>query len=346
VTLLTDTDPTPPEETPDQAVEEPSALIDAFWFDGEKHATSLSWADLGSMADDTTTPGFAWIHLQRDVTETRDFLFNLSGLPRVACEALVAAESRPRMTTFDEGIIVDIRGVNMNPDADAEDMVSLRLWCDGKRVISVRRRRLMAVDDVREAIRRNLAPKTPAELVIMLADGLTVRMGNVISTLDERVDDLEEAVVTAESHDLRLQLSAVRREAIGLRRFIGPNREAIQRLVNDPADWMEQGDRLRLREVADKITRYVEELDSARERAAVVQDELSSRLAERLNKNTYVLSVIAAIFLPLGLLTGLLGINVGGIPGEKWLWSFTSVAIGLVVLGFAEYWLLKKLRWI
>lgn len=339
---MNDTDPM----QPDRPADEPAALIDAYWFDGERHATPLSWQDLENMTADTSTPGFPWIHLQRDVDETRDYLFSRSGLPRVACEALVAAESRPRMTAFDEGIIVDIRGVNMNPDENTEDMVSLRLWCDGKRVISVRRRRLMAVDDVREAIRRNLAPKTPAELVTMLADGLTARMGSVISTLDERVDDLEEAVVTAESHDLRLQLSAIRREAIGLRRFIGPNREAIQRLVNDPADWMAQGDRLRLREVADKITRYVEDLDSARERAAVVQDELSSRLAERLNKNTYVLSVIAAIFLPLGLLTGLLGINVGGMPGEKWPWSFAIVTVGLFILGFIEYWLLKKLKWI
>lgn len=343
---MTDTDSSDTAKADAMPTDEPVALIDAFWFDGERHATTMSWSDLLELGDTFQKPGFPWIHLQRDVEETRDFLFSRSGLPRVACEALIAEESRPRTTAFDEGIIVDIRGVNMNPDENTEDMVSLRLWCDGKRVISVRRRRLMAVDDVREAIRRNLAPKTPAALVTMLADGLTARMGHVISTLDERVDDLEEAVVTAESHDLRLQLSAVRREAIGLRRFIGPNREAIQRLVNDPADWMAQGDRLRLREVADKITRYVEDLDSARERAAVVQDELSSRLAERLNKNTYVLSVIAAIFLPLGLLTGLLGINVGGIPGEKWPWSFASVAIGLVVLGFAEYWLLKKLKWI
>ena len=323
-----------------------AALIDAFWFDGQKSATAMSWADLQELGDSWDRPGFPWIHLQRDAVGTREFLTGSSGLPGIACEAMLAAESRPRTTAFDEGIMIDIRGVNLNPEEDTEDMVSLRLWCDGRQVISVRRRRLMAVDDVREAIRRNFAPTTPAELVIMLADGLTVRMGGVISTLDERVDDLEEAVVTAESHDLRLQLSAIRREAIGLRRFIGPNREAIQRLVNDPVDWMAPGDRLRLREVADKITRYVEDLDSARERAAVVQDELSSRLAERLNKNTYVLSVIAAIFLPLGLLTGLLGINVGGIPGEKWPWSFPSVAGGLVVLGFAEYWLLRKLRWI
>lgn len=330
-------------ESPSENTPAPEALIDAYWFDGEGNAESVPWEDL---ATPRSGIGFLWIHLQRDVEATQAFLLNDSGLPRIACEALVAEESRPRTTTFDEGLIVDIRGVNMNPGADTEDMVSLRMWCDGKRVISVRRRRLMAVDDVRDAIRRHRAPKTPAALLIMLADGLTLRMGGVISDLDEQVDDLEEAVVTAESNELRFALGAIRRQAIGLRRFIGPDREAIQRLVADPADWMSQGDRMRLREVADKITRYIEDLDSARERAAVVQDELSSRLAERLNRNTYVLSIIAAIFLPLSLLTGLLGINVGGIPGEKWPWSFASVTVGILVLGVIEYWLLKRLKWI
>ncbi|MGB0631812.1 MAG: zinc transporter ZntB [Alphaproteobacteria bacterium] len=321
----------------------PDALIDAYWFDGAGNATPLTWEELDQPRDG---PGFPWIHLQRDVEETRTFLLNRSGLPRLVCDAMTATESRPRTTAFDEGIMVDLRGVNLNPGADKEDMVSLRMWCDGQGVISVRRRRLMAVDDVRAAIKRKQAPKTPAALMIMLADGLTNRMGAVITDLDEMVDDLEDQVVEAQSQDLRFQLGAIRRQAIGLRRFIGPDREAIQRLVNDPADWMDQSARLRMREVADKITRYVEDLDSARERAAVVQDELSSRLAERLNKNTYVLSVIAAIFLPLGLLTGLLGINVGGMPGEKAGSAFWIVTVGLVVIGAIEYWLLKKLKWI
>ena len=106
-------------------------------------------------------------------------------------------------------------------------------------------------------------------------------MGRVIAELDDQVDDLEDKVVEAQSNELRNDLGAVRRKAIALRRFIGPNREAIQRLASDPVEWMDDADRLRLREVTDKITRYVEELDAARERAAVVQDELASRLAER-----------------------------------------------------------------
>ncbi|MDX1581577.1 MAG: CorA family divalent cation transporter, partial [Alphaproteobacteria bacterium] len=115
---------------------------------------------------------------------------------------------------------------------------------------------------------------------------------------------------------------------------------------NEPAEWMDQRDRLLLREVADKITRYVEELDTVRERAAVVQDELSSRLAERLNNNTYVLSVIAAIFLPLGLLTGLLGINVGGMPGADQSWAFWVVTAALLVLVPLEMWLFRRLNWV
>lgn len=330
--------------TPDSAAAEKiPALIDAYWLDGAGGATALDWESLDRPHEGD---GFLWVHLQRNAPDTREFLTERSGLPELAVAALLAADSRPRTTAFDEGLVIDIRGVNMNPGEDVEDMVALRMWSDGKRVISVRRRRLMVVDDVREAIRRGRAPKTPADLVISLADGLTARMGTVIIDLEERVDDLEDKVVEAQSHDLRIALSAIRRKAIGLRRFIGPNREAIQRLVNDPADWMDPRDRLRLREVADKITRYVEELDTARERAAVVQDELASRLAERLNNNTYVLSVIAAIFLPLGLLTGLLGINVGGMPGAEDGTAFWIVTAGLVVAGIVEYFALKRLKWI
>lgn len=325
----------------------PDALIDAYRFDGEGKAVRLTWDELsnGGMSPDAAN-GFPWIHLNRNAAETRHFLHSVSGLPRIACDALLAAESRPRTTSFAEGVIVDVRGVNLNEGESSEDMVSLRLWCDGRKVISVRRRRLMAVDDVRDAIEQGRAPKSPADLVTMLADGLTTRMGRVIAELDDQVDDLEDKVVEAQSNELRNDLGAVRRKAIALRRFIGPNREAIQRLASDPVEWMDDADRLRLREVTDRITRYVEELDAARERAAVVQDELASRLAERLNRNTYVLSVIAAIFLPLGLVTGLLGINVGGMPGEKAASAFWYVAAGLVVLGVLEYWLLKRLKWI
>ena len=102
----------------------------------------------------------------------------------------------------------------------------------------------------------------------------------------------------------------------------------------------------RLREVSDRITRNIEDLDAARDRAALIQDELTSRLSEAMNRNMYVLSLIAGIFLPLSLITGLLGINVAGIPGEKWPWAFGAVSALLVALGALELWVLRRFRWL
>lgn len=117
----------------------------------------------------------------------------------------------------------------------------------------------------------------------------------------------------------------------------------MARLFGERVSWLTDLARARLREAADRITRYIEALDSARERVAVTSEELSNRLAEQMNANMYLLSVVAAIFLPLGLLTGLLGINVGGIPGVDSPWAFTGVTISLFVIGGLQ-WLYRRIR--
>lgn len=93
--------------------------------------------------------------------------------------------------------------------------------------------------------------------------------------------------------------------------------------------------RRQLHENQDRLTRYVEDLDAVRERAQIVKDELANALTNKMNRNTYVLSIVAAIFLPLGFLTGLLGINVGGIPGvdnDAAFWVVSATCAGFVIL--------------
>lgn len=179
-----------------------------------------------------------------------------------------------------------------------------------------------------------------------IADRLLSRMGPIIADLDDGIDELEEQIISSTSASQRGELWQLRRQAISLRRYISPQRDAIAKLVTERISWIDTHANQRLREIADRITRYVEDLDSARERAAIVQDELSTRLSEQMNRNMYVLSVIAGIFLPLTLITGLLGINVGGIPGEKWPWAFAVVTAGLIFTGVIEYLLFRRLKWI
>ena len=102
---------------------------------------------------------------------------------------------------------------------------------------------------------------------------------------------------------------------------------------------------MRLREISDSTTRYVEDLDAIRDRATVTQEELNGRMAEQMNRTMYVLSIVAGIFLPLGLLTGLLGINVGGIPGTENRWAFTIFCSLLLIIAVAQVWLFKRMKW-
>jgi len=319
------------------------SLICAYAFDGKGGGREIGWEGVRAHSPGD---GWLWVHLQREAPSSREWLERESGLDEVLCEALLSSESRPRCEPYGDGVLLSLRGVNLNPNADPDDMVALVLHAEAQRVVSVRRRRIMAVDSIRTSIEAGHAPTSPGELLALLSEGLVERMGPVIDELEEEVADLEEALVAGRAEGIRLKLTELRSTAIGLRRYIAPQREAMSRLLGVQTGWISEVDRRWLREVGDRITRYVEDLDAARERAQIVQEELAARVSEQINRNMYVLSIITAIFLPLGLITGYLGINVGGIPGADWRWAF--LVVGGVLLGIAgmQLWLFRRMKWL
>jgi zinc transporter len=323
---------------------ESQGLIYASRLDGGGGGVPIGWPEIRAGAPDDE--GLTWLHLDYSAPEARSWLLEESGLDPIVAEALLADETRPRVVPSDEGLLVILRGVNLNAGADPEDMVSIRLWIERSRVISLRRYHLMAVEDLKEALARGTGPTSAGEFLVALCRGLVARVGGVLEELDDEVDALEDEVLSAESHDLRPKLAGLRRRAIGMRRYLAPQREALARLLSERVSWLEEVERARLREIADRTTRYIEDLDSARDRAAVTQEELNNRLAEGMNQKMYVVALVAAIFLPLGLLTGLLGINVGGIPGAENNLAFLLVSLLLVGLAALLVWVLRRRHWL
>jgi zinc transporter len=317
-------------------------LIAAYVLDGKGGGQRVGWKEIREW---TVSAGLLWVHLNFEAPEAQRWIKEESKLEAVVGDALLAEESRPRVTAFDDGLLIALRGVNLNPGADPEDMVSLRIWAEKNRIITTRRRKLLSVADLCSAIENGKGPRTSGEFLEEVADRLMVRMGGVVGELEDKVAELEEAVLTVESHELRPMLASIRRDAINLRRYMAPQREAIARLQSEKTSWLTEEDRVRLRETYDRLTRYIEDLDAARERAAVTHEELVSRLSEQMDSRMYVLSVVAAIFLPLGFLTGLLGINVGGIPGSEYKAAFAIFCLLLMVLVIGEIVIFKKKKW-
>jgi zinc transporter len=120
----------------------------------------------------------------------------------------------------------------------------------------------------------------------------------------------------------------------------------MARLAMEQTSCLAPDHRSLLREISDRTTRFVEDLDAARERAGVVQDELNSLISDQMNRTMYLLTVVAAVLLPPSLLTGLLGINVGGIPGADNPLSFLIVIAIIAFIAIVEVVILRRLKWI
>lgn len=318
-------------------------LIFAYIIDGEGGGTAVDWQGI---TDWRPEKGLLWIHLDYSNEYAKQWLQTESKLSALSCDILMEQDSRPRFITTQEGFLLILRGVNCNPDSDPDDMVALRMGFEENRIITIRHRRVMAINDIHEATEARSGPKSAVGFLTMVIDRMVNRMGDVVAEIDDQVDELEDTVLTAESYELRSQLAKIRRQIIGLRRYIAPQRDVMARLQNEPLEWLSDKAKLHLRELLERTARFVEDLDSARDRAAITQEELNNRLSEQMNKAMYVLSIVAAIFLPLSLLTGLLGINVGGIPGAENKWAFLIVTFLLIMIALLLIGLFRRVKWL
>ena len=273
---------------------------------------------------------YIWIHMQSDAEDSEQLLQSLSIAGSVS-DALCAQVTRPRAMQMDDGVLVFLRGINKKPEADPEDMVSLRIWCTNNLIITARRkgRQLMSVLALQDDVTSGAPPESPKALLL----DLVLRLADVIH---ETLEEINDALLDFEE-DYQLDkadrkvLSNLRRQSAAIRRFLAPQRDALDALLRF-SSFLNEDQVFFLGEQSDRITRYVEDLDLARERAVLLQDELRNRIADQQGMRMYVLSMVTAIFLPLSFLTGLFGMNVGGLPGTDSPQAFTILIAGMLFL--------------
>lgn len=320
-----------------------TGLIHAYLLDGNGGGHFLDWE---AVHDWTPSQGRLWLHFDYTASFSQDWITQQSGLDSLAADALLTEETRPRAVTLKDGLLIALRGVNQNPDSDPEDMVSIRLWIDDDRIISTRKRDLLSTQDILAQLENGTGPSNSAEFLVALTDRLVWRMSDTINLLEDRAGELESHALSEGHETLRFDLATLRRQTITLRRYLAPQREALNRLMVEKVSWLSETHRLEIRETSDRLVRHIEDIDAVRERAAITHEELLSRISEQLNERMYVLSIIAAIFLPLGFFTGLLGINVGGIPGAdnpNAFLVFVALLVGIIALQLI---LFKLKKWL
>ena len=304
------------------------------------------FVDASSVAGWTKDQGVLWVHLDVNDDASRLWLAEHGGLDSTIVESLLADETRPRSYSTDNGLLTVLRGVNTNPGEDPEDMVSVRLWIEPDRIISTRRRRLLSIVDTRESLEKGVGPETSGGFLAALTGRMADRIGDFVDGIEDDVGAAEEQLGNQDQATFRHVISALRRKIASVRRFLAPQRDALDRLYRQPGLWFSNTEIHDMREEADRITRYLEDLDLARERTMVLREEFLAQLAQEQNSRMYVLSVVAAIFLPLTFVTGLLGMNVGGLPGLESPRGFLGSVVIMIAAAVALLFFFRWKKWL
>jgi zinc transporter len=318
-------------------------LIDALVLDGKGGASSLSWEGVRAWKP---ADGTLWLNLDYTGAAAIAWLREESELDDVTVAALTDIDPRPRTVVSGDDLLVIIRGINNNAGAAPEDMVSIRAWIEPSRIVTLRHRVSTSVKQLVSDLAREAGPRSTAELVVRLVDCIIEHVVARVDTLGDAIAACEDQVLGDHPADVRAVLADQRRRAIALRRFLAPQRDALGKLATAHVTWLADGHRAQLANIADYLIRTIEELDAARDRAVVTQEELGSRIAEAANQRLYMLSILTAIFLPLGFVCALLGVNIGGIPLRGDDWAFWALC-GVFVVGVAlQLWFFKRRRWL
>ncbi len=289
-------------------------------------------------------PGFVWEHYALADGE-RIELRRHEAIPEVVLTALSATETRPRCDQFGDGALINLRGPAEQEETSNDKLVSIRIWARRNRVVSVSRRCLSATPGVAAAMHAGELTD-PGDLVAAFARRISNELDPQIAAMGDSVDDCETEIEQSAIYRLRRSIAVSRSEAIAYRRFIAPDRDALATLASLRVAWLSDEDRLHIREAADRFARMTEELEAIRERSALLHEQLTDMRAEMIDQRSLTIAVVAFIFLPLTFITGLLGMNVEGIPFASESWAFWGVlgfcvTVGLMVLGWflLSHWL-------
>lgn len=315
----------------------------AMLLDGKGGARDLSDDEVANWS---AADGVLWIDIDFENKQGTRWLSKGSGLDKNAASILLAGETRPRSLSNADGLLVIMRGINMNPGAVPDDMIAVRMSLQSSRIITTRRRKILSIDDLRDALLAGNGPKSVGGFLTSLTGFLSARIEAAVENIEQVISELDEKMSGGDIETIRVGLGVIRRQAAAIRRHLAPQRDAIDRIARSNAELLSDNDIFRLREEGDQLTRHIEDLDLARENALVTQEELMNRVALEQNSRMYLLSIVAAIFLPLTFVTGLLGMNVAGLPGTENPKGFVYSAIIMVVCLIALIAYFRHRKWV
>lgn len=294
-----------------------SGLICAYRFDGGGLARPWdSVAVEAWLAQPAASrgPGFLWLHVNLSHSSCEKWLLRHAGLSGLFHEALHEGTRSTRIEYADDSLIAVINDVLFDFAYDASDIATLYLHVGPQLVVSVRGKPLRSVDRLRGAVKKGLSLESPVDLLVHLLRDQADVLTQIVRDIADRVDGVEDRLLANRPERNRSNLGAWRRLLVRLQRLMAPEPAALFRLLSRPPRWVSERDLGDLRQSTEEFSTVLQETSSLQERIKLLQEEIAGQVNEQTNRSLFVLTAISVMVLPINIISGLFGMNVGGVP--------------------------------
>lgn len=322
-----------------------SGLVHILLLDGNGKAKQISQKALSQW---TEQKGILWVHLNISHADALNWLNKKSGLEKWALEALGnTEESRPRSVVHGDNLLLVLRTLNLTPRSEPDDLVFLRLFATSHRLITVSMHPALDFKEIAKSFEENEGPTDINTLLDTVLDASLNLISDTISDLEDNLDDIEEQIIAEQINDhMSADLSEILRKCVVMRRYLSPEREALDTLTRQKTSWFNETMIQTTFNALHRMERIIEDIDLLHDRTHINQEALTNEANKRAQRNMYMLSVMATLFLPLSFITGLFGMNVGGIPLASSEMGLIIVTILILLIGLFMLYIFKRLKWI
>jgi len=279
---------------------------------------------------------FAWLHFNLAHAATERWLRDHLGEVDEFFDALHEGSRSTRIEYAHAALIAVVNDVLYEFDFEPSQIATLWMWVDERTVVTARLQPLRSIDRLRAAVKRGeIFGSSVALLTHLLRDQADVLV-QIVRAATGRVDEVEDSLLAERVTRSRTRLGALRRVLVRLRRLLAPEPGALFRLLNQPPGWVADEDVQELRHSTEEFSAVLADMTA-------LQEEIAARVTEETNRSVYVLTMVTVLALPINMIAGLLGMNVGGVPLAEHpagFWIIVAIIASFTVV--AGWWAFRR----
>ncbi len=324
---------------------DPSGLVWGYLFGQGLQAVqidsgaALAWLQT---SPDQRRGQFIWLHFNLSNTASEKWMTAHASLADEFYETLHLGSRSTRIELAENTLIAVVNDVLHNFSFDESDISTLWVNVAQHMMVSARRKPLQSIERVRQAVRHGEPVRSPVELLVHLLRDQADVLVKIVREAVEKVDVIEDKLLAGSPTAQRGDLGAMRRVLVRLQRLLAPEPAALFRLLQRPPGWMADLDTQELRESTEEFSVVLSDMSSLQERIKLLQEEIAARVSEETGRSLFVLTIVTVLALPINIIAGLLGMNVGGIPLAEHPYGFWIIGGIVAAFTLVAAWLVKR----